>query len=206
MRTIKSIIRFWIFIPIVSLSSCDKNDKVNDNPSNQNLYLEVKIDGITYNYTQYGFNGSIPPNSDEVKIANCGTGTNGGISIVGTHILNGTSMVSAFVLEIENPTSSGTVSLNCINNSGNDEASFQLTAGQKYYSNSYVTRSMVNQNCEDEALCSNLSVTFIDYQDATEGNVRGYFSGTLYENLTADACQSDIPHTIEGEFWLKRAD
>lgn len=118
---------------------------------------------------------------------------------------NGTSMVSSFALEIMNPPASGTVALSCLHDNGDDEVSFQLANGEKYYSLAYVKRTPVNQNCDYDFLCANVSVTFVTYENKMNGNVRGYFSGTLYEPGDADACQSDIPHSIEGEFWLKRA-
>lgn len=190
---------------ILLFISCS-DEKANDEPKKTNLFLTVKIDGITYEYYQYGFNGSVPSDPNNTNIANCGTTTDGGIGITGASVKNGSSLISAFSLDINsNVSSNSTITLNCINNNGNDDASFQLAEGQKYYSNSYVARTLVNQNCEEEDLCSNLSVTFIDFENKTNGNIRGYFSGKLYEP-SPNNCESDIPHNIEGEFWLKRAD
>ncbi len=168
------------------------------------LYVMVKVDGETHEYYQYGFNGSTPPDLNNISIANCGSTGDGGVAITGSFIQNATTVVSGFVLEIANP-AEGTVALTCLQNDGEDDASFQQANGEKYYSLDYATRTPVNQNCEYNLLCSNVLVTFITYEDETLGNVRGYFSGTLYEPGNAEACQSDIAHSIEGEFWVKRA-
>ncbi len=168
------------------------------------LYVMVKVDGETHEYYQYGFNGSTPPDPNNISIANCGSNGDGGLAITGSFIQNATTVVSGFALEISNP-AGGTVALNCLQNDGEDDASFQLANGENYYSLDYATRTQVNQNCIYNYLCSNVSITFVTYEDEMMGNVRGYFSGTLYEPGNAEACQSDIPHTIEGEFWLKRA-
>jgi len=169
------------------------------------LYLLVKVDGESHEYYQYGFNGSTPPDPNNISIANCGTDGNGGLAISGSFILNATTVVSGFVLEVAAP-AEGTVALTCLQNDGEDDASFQMANGEKYYSLDYATRTPANQNCDYNYLCSNFSVTFITYEDKQMGNVRGYFSGTLYEPGNAEACQSDIAHNIEGEFWLKRVD
>lgn len=169
------------------------------------LYVLLNVDGETHEYYQYGFNGSTPPDPNNISIANCGTDGEGGVAITGSFIQNGTTVISGFTLEIAEP-AEGTVALTCLQNDGEDDASFQQANGEKYYSLDYATRTPVNQNCDYNYLCSNVSVTFISYEDKQMGNVRGYFSGTLYEPGNAEACQSDIAHSIEGEFWLKRAD
>jgi len=169
------------------------------------LYILINVDGETHEYYQYGFNGSTPPDPNNISIANCGTDGDGGLAISGSFIQNATTVVSGFTLEIANP-AEGTVALTCLQNDGEDDASFQLANGEKYYSLDYATRTQVNQNCNYNYLCSNVSVTFIAYENKQMGNVRGYFSGTLYEPGNAETCQSDIAHSIEGEFWLMRAD
>src|SRR5690606_9598720 len=153
------------------------------------LYVLVHVDGETHEYYQYGFNGSTPPDPNNISIANCGTDGNGGLAISGSFIQNATTVVSGFVLEVAAP-AEGTVALTCLQNDGEDDASFQLANGEKYYSLDYATRTPVNQNCDYNYLCSNFSVTFITYEDEQMGNVRGYFSGTLYEPGNAEACQS----------------
>jgi hypothetical protein len=169
------------------------------------LYLLVKIDGTTHEYYQYGFNGSIPPDPNNISIANCGTNGNNGVALAGTFVQYGSTLVTGFALEVTNP-SEGTHSLKCLYQQGNDDVSFQLGVGQKYYSLGYTTRTQVNQNCNADLRCGEVSVTFITYENKTMGNVRGFFSGTLYEPAPANSCVSDIPHAFEGEFWLKRAD
>lgn len=204
----KSNLVFWIFFPILLLS-CSKNDdnvNIDDNvdiPSGQNLYLKVIVDGVEYKYIQYLNSGDIPDNGD-FKIASCGTNSiDGNLLIEGNHIQN-SLFISGFQLVIQNPVSVGTVPLNCIySSSGNgnplDNATFRLTLGEKYYTNKYVK---INNNCEVETLCADFSVTFTKYQNTLLGDVRGTFSGTLYEEATEN-CQSDIPHTVTGEFQLK---
>lgn len=207
----KSNLVFWIFFPILLLS-CSKNDdnvNIDDNvdiPSGQNLYLKVIVDGVEYKYIQYLNSGDIPDNGD-FKIASCGShSTDNNLSIEGQHIQN-SSFVSGFELIIQNPISGGTVPLTCIytgvaNEVFIDKAAFQLALGEKYYTNKYVERTPGNPGCEVIGLCADFSVTFIEYQNTFLGNVRGSFSGTLYEEATEN-CQSDIPHTVTGEFQLK---
>ncbi len=201
----KSNLVFWIFFPILLLSCSKNDDKVDiDIPSGQNLYLKVTVDGVVYNYVQYINGSDMPSDTDDFKIASCGShSTDDNLLIEGNHIQN-SLFISGFQLVIQNPVSVGTVPLNCIySSSGNgnplDNATFRLTLGEKYYTNKYVK---INNNCEVETLCADFSVTFTKYQNTLLGDVRGTFSGTLYEEATEN-CQSDIPHTVTGEFQLK---
>lgn len=172
------------------------------------LYVLVKIDGVTHEYYQYGLNGSIPPDPNNISIANCGTDGEGRVMFGGMSAQNGTTMLNGFSMVIHSPTE-GTRSLTCyeaVEDDAYDEVSFQFSAGGKYYALDYVKRTPVNQNCDSDYLCGDGSITFITYENKTMGNVRGYFSGTIYEDAPANSCVSDIAHTFEGEFWLKRVD
>ncbi len=169
-----------------------------------NLYLLVEIDGESYEYYQYGFNGGIPPDPNNMSLANCGTNGDGGLVFGGTHVANGSSIVHGFAIEIGNPPASGTVALSCYLDEGDDDAEFYNQSVN--YSIAYTQRTMENTVCQYEYKCSDISVTFITYEDKTMGDVRGYFSGKLYEPTSEDGCNTDIPHDVNGEFWLKRAD
>src|SRR5690606_21391154 len=101
----------------------------------------------------------------------------------------------------------GTIVLNCIHGgTGEDDA--QFTLGSAVYDiNQIIRTKKPGGNCDTETKCANLSVTFSDYENKSGGRVAGFFSGVLYDNKDelSDACESSIPHTVTGEFWLVRA-
>ncbi|HEY3402357.1 MAG TPA: hypothetical protein VGK59_03160 [Ohtaekwangia sp.] len=170
-----------------------------------NLYLLVKVDGQTYEYYQYGFNGTIAPDPNNLSAANCGE-FDGALGIVGTYVQNSTNMIHNFGLQIENP-SEGTRSLTCYLDDGNDDMSFGLSNNSLGYQLSYIKRTINKDVCDAESLCGEASVTLIDYSGTPNSRVAGYFSGTLYEEQDGldDQCKTSIAHPIEGEFWLTRA-
>lgn len=197
----------------VSLETSDKQGKKSSYLLNSkisvvhsDMYLLLTIDGNTYEYYQYGYNGSVPPDAENVSIANCGL-TDNILSLAGAHVENGSNLVSSFTLSVKNP-AKGTRQLNCLFANGEDEASFTWGAAQNQYTNfRYVRTKTAGGNCDVQDLCANVTVTFIEYENELMGRVAGYFSGVLYEDRPgfSDECKSPIAHTIEGEFWLTRA-
>lgn len=170
------------------------------------LFLLLTVDGTTYEYYQYGFNGTVPPDPNNLTIANCGIDANM-LSIAGTHVQNNSNLISSFVLSVKNPTS-GTLTLNCLLGSGQDEAQFTLGSQQAVYDiNQYIRTKKPGGNCDVVSKCANIAITFTDYENKPMGRVAGFFSGVLYEDKPgfSDDCENPIAHNITGEFWLTRA-
>lgn len=168
-------------------------------------FITVRVDGQTYEYYQWGFNGSVPPDPNDLEIANCGYDEDTKVlTLGGGHYINGSDQVSAFALAVENPAESS-YKLKCMYDDGVDDATFQL--GSKIYNLNRFVRTKDNDNCDTEMTCGDVNVTIFMYEDKQFGNVRGFFSGTIYEETSdvEDNCESSIPHTIDGEFWLSRA-
>lgn len=197
----------------VSLEAADKDGKkgsylLNSKISvvHSDLYLLLTIDGTAYEYYQYGFNGATPPDPTNVSIANCGL-TDNVLSLAGAHIENGSNLVSSFVLALNNP-AKGSRKLKCLFENSPDDASFTRGAGQIQYDMfRYIRTPRGGENCDVQDLCADLTVTLTEYENELMGRVAGYFSGVLYEDRPgfSDQCKNPIPHTIEGEFWLTRA-
>ncbi|WP_346237601.1 hypothetical protein ABDK00_000795 [Niabella insulamsoli] len=197
----------------VSLESSDKNGKKSAYMLTSNisiveadLYLLLKVDGVPYEYYQYGFNGAIPPDPSNLSIANCGI-EDGILSIAGTQVENNSTLLSGFALSVKNPRV-GTTALQCLQEKGQDEASFNLGSRQTNYE---ITRTIRTKraggNCDVQFGCANFSITLIDYENTLMGRVAGFFSGVLYEDQpgASDNCDNPVQHTVEGEFWLMRA-
>ena len=109
-------------------------------------------------------------------------------------------------MSIEHPAESS-YNLECLYNDGNDDVNFQIGMAEKVYSLSRWIRTPDDDYCDTELTCGDVSVTIFMYENKPFGNVRGFFSGTIYEEAEglSDNCKSSIPHTIDGEFWLVRA-
>ncbi|SDC58603.1 hypothetical protein [Niabella drilacis] len=170
------------------------------------LYLLLTVDGTTYEYYQYGFNGSVPPDPNNLSIANCGIDDNL-LSVAGTHVQNNSNMVSSFALSVSNP-AEGTVTLKCLLNNGQDDAQFTLGSQQAVYDMNQIIRTPIpGPGCDDAAKCANMTITFTTYENKWNGKVTGTFSGILYEDKPgfSDECKSTIAHNITGEFNLVRA-
>lgn len=166
------------------------------------LYLLLKVDGQTYEYYQYGLNGTIPPDPNNFAIVNCGY-TENAIAISSSMVTNGMDLSNLFGMELSNP-SEGTHELNCFYTDGDDDIRFIPIAGTAY-EDERVIRMKLNDSCETEYTCSDFSVTLIIFEDKSMGEVIGFFSGTLYEDKPGYSkdCQNPDVHTIEGEFRLQ---
>lgn len=163
-------------------------------------YLLVNIDGVAYEYYQYGFNGTIPPDPNDTWMSNCGL-SDQELAIFGVHTINNTDIKHSFAIVVENPFE-GTKSLECFTNDGDDEVEFlpaALTAG---YQLDYSKRTSVNSVCNTETGCAEFSVTLLKYSGAQMSEVYGYFSGIIHEEQPdyANNCKSSDPHSVEGEF------
>ncbi|SHH53910.1 ZU5 domain-containing protein [Chryseolinea serpens] len=170
------------------------------------LYLSVTVDGQTHVYYQYGYNGTIPPNGNDISIANSGLSDEDVLEIVGTRVEGSINLIDGFALAVKSPTK-GTRSLVCFNNDGDDDMSFAI-GQQTGYLLSYTKRTpMPNDYCDTEYMCGETSITFLEDPKDEEGYVRGSFSGKLYEDKTefGISCQSPIEHAVSGEFRLVRA-
>ncbi|MBA4055228.1 MAG: hypothetical protein C0490_10985 [Marivirga sp.] len=164
-------------------------------------YLLVNIDGVVYEYYQYGFNGTIPPDPNDTWMANCSLSSDQELAIYGIHSINNTDIKNSFAVVIDNPFE-GTKSLECFTNDGNDEVEYlpaALTAG---YQLDYSKRTNVNSVCNTETGCAEFSVTLLKYTGDQMSEVYGYFSGIIHEEQAdyANACKSSDPHTVKGEF------
>lgn len=164
-------------------------------------YLFLKVDGVPYEYYQYGFNGAIPPDPNNLSMANCGV--DGGIlTLVGTTVTNGSDLKDGFALEFKNP-SETTRRLSGYNEDGPDDMAFTL--GYSGYSIDYEKRTFnaATQICDWESKCGDIYVTISTYS-TSDKEVWGNFSGKLYEvkETNSEQCKTDIEHTVQGMFRL----
>ena len=170
------------------------------NVVDEDLYVILTVDGQTYEYYQYGFNGIIPPDPKDISIAHCGSDGEK-LSIVANEILNSTDMKNSFAIVINNP-SATTRSLVGFNKNGSDEMTF-MPLFPVAYKLDYTKRTpKPNNTCETEELCGNSSVTLTTYNSSS--TIEGSFSGTIYEDNSAFSgqCKSAVPHSVSGKFRL----
>jgi hypothetical protein len=167
------------------------------------LYVLVKIDGAPVEYYQYGLNGTAPPDPNNYTLTNCAIDGENKLSIVCTTIKNNSDMANLFVIELKNPFE-GTMPLTC---SHDGEGSMEFRSSALAYKNERAIRKKHDNTCDHQYLCSDMSITFVTFENEFFGEVRGYFSGELYEdkpNYHYDCKNSDM-HTVEGEFNLRLA-
>jgi hypothetical protein len=167
------------------------------------LYLLVTINGSSYEYFQYGVNGTIPPDPNNYTGVNCNSDAEG-LGIVAITTTNSTTFVNGFALALKNPVV-GSQNLEGFNCDGDDDITFQIYPSTAYSLN-YTQRTYdaLHDICNTEYLCSNVSVTILEMDDKT-AIVRGYFSGEVYSessNSDHENCRTPAVHTISGEFRL----
>jgi hypothetical protein len=164
------------------------------------LYLIVKIDGVSYEYYQYGLNGGTPPDPNNYALANC-TFDENTLALVGSMIHNNIDLTNLFGVELKGPFE-GTRPFTCFPD-GDDDMGFIPAMGSEYV-NERAIRKMSNGDCYDEYSCADISFTLLTFENTFLGKVRGYFSGTVYEDKPSypNDCKSSDAHTIEGEFNL----
>jgi hypothetical protein len=166
------------------------------------LYILVTIDGKDYEFYQYGFNGAIPPDPNNIAVANCAV-TDEGLILAGTYAQNA-GLLLGFGLKLDNPTV-GTKALTCYLDDGKDDIEFGI--GLEGYELNYTKRQKSGDICDSEQLCGDVSVTLTELGKESYSEVAGSFSGTLYQDKDGffDLCQSSVAHSIKGEFRLVRA-
>jgi hypothetical protein len=170
--------------------------------------VSLKVDGKSYEYIQYGFNTSTPPDPDNFSMVLCGI-TNGRFELLATILSTTNGGTDALELSFDNP-SKGTRSLIGSNNDGTDDLTFEPLQGRTSSSLNYSKRTPgENNSCDVTYLCGNASVTLTTFdvsntQFGGYSEVSGSFSGTLYsdEDDYGNNCISSDAHTIEGEFML----
>jgi hypothetical protein len=163
-------------------------------------YLLVTIDGTTYEYYQYGFNGSVPPDPNDVRIANCGMDDEGVMAFGGTYA-TGATMTNSFLMAVEAP-SVGTRPLVCHYADGKDDVAWG-PAESLGWSMAYTKRTQKKDYCDYEMMCGAISLTITKY-DTKDKETTGHFSGKIYEDKPSydDECKTADEHTVSGEFHL----
>ena len=166
------------------------------------LYLLLTIDGTSYEYYQYGLNGGTPPDPNNYAIANCMYDDNT-LALVGTMVQNEIDVLNLFGLELKSP-SEGTVAMSCFLDDVSDEVGFVPAVGAEY-DNDRIIRTKSGDTCDTEYVCADISFTLLEFENKTFGQVRGYFSGNIYEDQSDDSnnCEGSKAHAIEGEFNLQ---
>lgn len=164
-------------------------------------YLLVTIDGTTYEYYQYGFNGSVPTDPNDVRIVNCGMDDDGVMALGGTYS-TGSTLANSFVLAVEAPRVT-TRSLVCHYEGGNDAVAWGQSEQSLGWSMDYTERTQKGDHCDSEMKCGNISLTITKY-DTKDKETVGHFSGTIYADKESydDECKTADEHTISGEFRL----
>lgn len=208
-RPTRNVVAVTVNLETTNPSGAKMNFSVTSNITivDAEQFILLTVDGVSYEYYQWGFNGSIPPDPNDVRIANCTYDPEEDIlSFGGGHYLNSSTQVSAIGIQLENP-SEGSFSLKCMYQDGNDDMTFFIGTADKVYELTRVVKTSDGSRCDIEYTCADMQLTLYMYEDKPMGNVRGYFSGTLYERTddTENNCKSSIPHTVEAEFWLTRA-
>jgi hypothetical protein len=166
-------------------------------------FLLVNIDGVVYEYYQYGFNGTIPPDPNDISMANCGYSEDDGLSMIGVHSVNSTDLKESFALVVSQPSES-TLTLNCFSNEGDDEVEFIPAPLTPTYQLGFENRSLVNSVCNRETGCTEFTLTLLEYSGTHLSEVYGDFSGILHEDPVGYSfdCKSTVPHTVSGQFRL----
>lgn len=170
------------------------------------LFLTLKVDGVKFEYVEYGFNGVLPDDPNNYFGVNCSE-DNGKLSFVATHS-QGSNFTEYFVIDMAN-SSEGTHPLICIWDGGDDDAVFQHNPISPIAYESSFTKRTYNeqgQKCDIDNMCADFTVTIIRNSRESK-TITGYFSGILYEDKeTYDKqCKTPDKHIVEGEFNLMPA-
>ncbi len=168
------------------------------------LYILLTIDGKKIEYTQYGFNTTVPPDPTNYSQVICGT-TDNKFEILASMVNTSIGSDSIFEFAFDNPWETTRILIGS-NKNGHDRCVFSPKTGIQYDMN-YTQRTRNQDNtCDMQSFCSAITVTLIDYA-GPNSVVRGSFSGTFYEDKPnySSLCTMPDLHTIQGEFFLKMA-
>jgi hypothetical protein len=167
--------------------------------------VSLKIDGKSYEYIQYGFTTSTPPDPENFSMV-LGSLADGRFELLASIVSTKDGGKDVLELSFDNP-SLTTRSLIGSNYKGNDVLTFEPLQGNSSYELDYTKRTPGSDNsCDRTYLCGNASVTLTTYPVSNKtgyfSEVGGYFSGTIYEDKSGydNNCISSDAHTIEGEF------
>lgn len=173
---------------------------------NEDLYLLVNFNGQEYEYYEYGFNGTIPPDINYYNGVNCAL-DNGVLSIAATTVLNSSNMVNSFALVFANPSVTSR-RLSGFNEDGDDDIIFQIYPSSAYMLDyTKYTYDAAHDICNYEYKCSDVTVTLTTYDRETH-IARGFFTGEIYsetKDSNGEHCTTAEKFPIEGEFNLYMA-
>ncbi|RAW01003.1 hypothetical protein [Pseudochryseolinea flava] len=166
-------------------------------------FLELTVDGQTYTYYQYGFNGSTVPDPTNFEIVNCGPiDDNKGIGVSAGYV-RGDQYINIFLAELHQ-TGIGAQRVKCIYDEGDDDVSFTNIPGTVAYESDYVKREKVKDVCESESVCAEMTYNVEEFTGKPLSDVVVSFSGTIYEDTPdhADGCKTSTSHQVSGFFRL----
>ena len=129
--------------------------------------------------------------------------SDGKLGIAASHVKNSNDLRNNFGFELSSPAES-TKTLTCFYIDGEDDINFALVVGTVYEMD-YIKRTpKPNDYCDTKYECGHVTVTLLTFTGGHNSKVRGYFSGTLYEDKPGywDLCKTPDTHSIEGEFNL----
>lgn len=163
------------------------------------LYILLNVDGQEYEYYQYGFNGTTPPDENNISIANSYI-SDTKLVLGGSMIINNSESKNTFALSIERPGVKG-FKLGCANEGSLDDVSFTPDLPPQW-SNSYTQRTWKKDFCDYQYLCSDFFVLIKDFDD--NHIMTGEFFGSVYEDKASneDNCINPDKHSVSGEFRL----
>jgi hypothetical protein len=168
------------------------------------FFLHLTIDGVPYDYTQYGFNTEVPPDPNNFTQVICGV-TDGKFEMMASLLSTTGPVKNNFILNIMNPSQSQKTLVGS-NKNGNDDLSFAVDpTGTTGWELNYQQRTPNGSSCDKVNLCGSATATLETYS-ATDMLVVGHFSGTIYEDNQGfyDNCTTPTSHTIVGEFRVMR--
>ncbi|MEZ5173489.1 MAG: hypothetical protein R2850_08275 [Bacteroidia bacterium] len=164
-------------------------------------YLTLNVNGSSYTFYEWGFNGQVPPDPNDQWLVNAGY-TDGSIGITASEVVNGSFGEVWFVIDYSNP-NVGNKLLHGSNDNGEDGVSLSLTSLAGQYEIDYTERHMSNQVC-DYVNKSGLFYVNLSQFDLTSHIAEGSFHGSIYYDspLNQDNCETSEEITVSGDFYL----
>ena len=173
----------------------------------EDFYLSLKIDGVSYDYFQYGFNGAIYDDPNNFSTVSCRI-EDVGLTVTAAYIENGKQKYS-FMYKISKP-GVGSHTLTTIKDGGTEYMDFTNGSGASYVL-PYVSRKINPQTntCEQNDYVGLVNVTLLKYNaikptmlNPANFELSGSISGNLYESPGFSECKEATAHSITGEFSL----